>query len=88
MKLSYVKPSGAGLTSNEPAPRVFGHCQTRVRRVLQNLKSFEFVGLVDGISCNFKVDSGSDVTFLNLRFMDQLNDRLPVNGDVLKYPTG
>ena len=48
---------------------------TRVCRVLRNLKAFEFDGSVDKKSCILKIDSGSDVTILNSKFVEELQNQ-------------
>ena len=60
----------------------------RVGRVLKNLKTFEFEGQINQQSCIFKIDSGSDVTILNSKFIDSSNQQIPLHSKTLKYPTG
>ena len=92
-KLGHVKLLGASLTFNEQAPNhddVEPDCaNTRVCRVLRNLKAyFEFGGSVDKKSCVLKIDSDSDVTILNSKFVEPRCHRIPLDGPNLKYPTG
>ena len=91
-KLAHVKLSGASLTFNKQAPN-HGAVEpngsnTRVCRVLRNLRAFEFDGSVDKKSCILKIDSGSDVTILNFKFVKSRCHRIPLDGPNLKYPTG
>ena len=39
-------------------------------------------------SCILKIDSGSDITFLNSKFVEPRCHRIPLDGPNLKYPTG
>ena len=89
-KLSHGKLSGARLTFNKQAPNhdAVDGSNTRVCRVLRNLKAIEFDGSVDKKSCIFKIDSGSDVTILNSKFVEPRCHRIPLDGPNLKYPTG
>ena len=89
-KLSHVKLSGASLTFNKQASNrdAVDGSNARVCRVLQNLKAFEFDGSMDKKSCIFKIDSGSDVTILNSKFVERRCHRIPLDGPNLKYPTG
>ena len=43
---------------------------------------------MDKKSCIFKIDSGSDVTILNSKFVELRCHRIPLDGPNLKYPTG
>ena len=56
-------------------------------RVLRNLKAFEFDGTVDKKSCILKIDSGSNVTILNSKFVEPRCHWIPLDGPNLKYPT-
>ena len=89
-KLSHVKLSEASLIFNKQAPihDAINGSNTRVCRVLRNLKAFEFDGSVDKKSSIFKIDSGSDVTILNSKFVEPRCHRIPLDGPNLKYPTG
>ena len=71
----YVKLSVTGLTFNKQAQP--NGSNTRVCRVLRNLKTFEFDGSVDKKSCILKIDSGSDVTILNSKFVEPRCYRIP-----------
>ena len=78
------------MTFNKQTPNhdaVYGS-NTRVCRVLRKLKAFEFDGSVDKKSCILKIDSGSDVTILNSKFVEPRYHRIPLDGPNLKYPTG
>ena len=90
--LGHVKLSGASLTFNKQAPNYDAvepnGSNTRVCRVLRNLMAFEFDGSVDKKSCILKIDSGTDVTILNFKFVEPRCHRIPLNGPNLKYPTG
>ena len=91
-KLGHVKHSGASLTLNEKAPNheaVESDCSnTRVCRILRNLKAFEFDGSLHKKLCILKIDSGSDVTVLNSKFVEPRCHWIPLDGPNLKYPTG
>ena len=91
-KLGNVKLSGANLTFNKQAPNHDAvepdDSNTRVCRVLRNLKAFEFDDSVDKKSCILKIDSGSDVTILNSKIVEPRCHRIPLDGPNLKYPTG
>ena len=43
---------------------------------------------MDKKSCILKIDSGSDVTILNSKFVEPRCHRTPLDGPNLKYPTG
>ena len=91
-KLGHVKLSGASLTFNKQAPNHDAvepnGSNTRVCRVLRNLKAFEFDGSVDKKSCILKIDSGSDATILKPKFVEPRCHRIPLDGPNLKYLTG
>ena len=80
------------MTFNKQAPKYDAvepnGSNTRVCRVLRNLKAFEFDGRVDKKSCILKIDSGSDVTILNSKFVETRCHQIPLDRPNLKYPTG
>ena len=91
-ELGHVKLSGASLTFNKQTPNHDAvepdGSNTRVCRVLRNLKAFEFDGSVDKKSCILKIDSGSDVTILNTKFVEPRCHRIPPGEDVpIKFKT-
>ena len=91
-KLGHAKLSGASLTFNKQAPNHDAvepnGSNTCVYRVLRNLKAFEFYDSMDKKSCILKIDSGSDMTILNSKFLEPRCHRIPLDGLHLKYPTG
>ena len=90
-KLGDFKLSGASLTFNKQAPNHDAvepdGSNTHVCRVLRNLKAYEFDGSVNKKSCILKIDSGTDVTILNSKFVEPRCYRIPLDGRNLKYPT-
>ena len=91
-KLGDVKLTGASLTFNEQTPHHNAvkpdGSNTRVCRVLRNLKAFEFDGSVDKKSCIFKIDSGSGVTILHSKFVEPRCIQILFDRPNLKYRTG
>ena len=51
-------------------------------------KNFYYKGKLERKNCCFKIDTGSDVSLVNERFIDKNKKRLAVKEINLKYPTG
>ena len=59
-----------------------------VRRIKTNVNYFYYKGKVDGKECSFKVDTGSDVSILNRKLVDNEMKKIRIGNLNLKYPTG
>jgi len=51
-------------------------------------KDFCFEGKLNKKKCLFRVDTGSDVSVVNCKFIKNFERKLPINGYRLRYPTG
>jgi len=47
-----------------------------------------FFGKINGKYCEFKLDTGSDVTVINPRLVEVNEKHIPVENERLRYPTG
>jgi len=68
---------------NEPPKNYFN-----LRSVNCHKKDFCFEGKLNKKKCLFRVDTGSDVSILNCKFIENLEKKLPKNDCRLRYPTG
>ena len=60
----------------------------RIGRIAGNSDKFYFSSKIVKILCNFKIDSGSDVSILNFKLFNSNKKRIPNDSFVLKYLTG
>lgn len=89
--LGYVKFSRANSTLNKQTPekkKSIYSSNKCVVKILRNLKSFKFDGYLDKKSCIFIIDSGSDVTISNRRFINFDHHEISLDDKKLKYLTG
>lgn len=82
-KQGLVELRGAGLTNCENAPNVL--CCSRISKIKNN---FCYKGNLDGQICYFKIDTGSDVSILNEKFIESPKKYFEINNSCLRYPTG
>jgi len=57
-------------------------------QVNKDVNPFIFRGKINGKHCNFKLDTGSDVTVINPRLVDASRKHIPMGNKRLRYPTG
>jgi len=57
-------------------------------QVSKDVNPFIFRGKINGKHCNFKLDTGSDVTVINPRLIDASRKHIPMGNKRLRYPTG
>jgi len=55
---------------------------------VKNVDPFVFRGKFNGKYCDFKLDTGSDVTVINPRLVDVSEKHIPIENERLRYPTG
>jgi len=55
-------------------------------QVNKNVDPFVFRGKINGKYCDFKLDTGSDVTVINPRLVDVNEKHIPVENERLRYP--
>jgi len=53
-----------------------------------NSKNFYYKGELEGKDCSLKIDTGSDVSLVNEKFIQKNKERLPIKERNLKYLTG
>ena len=78
-----MKVKGASSTNCDEAPTNSNNQFSRfydfnVGRINGNSNRFYSKGFVNVKFCNFKIDSGSDVTIVNLKFIKSENIRIPL----------
>ena len=59
-----------------------------VNRVHKVFKDYCYTGFLNNKECIFKIDTGSDVSLINRKFVREGERRFPVFGRRFKYPTG
>ena len=92
-KLGYVELKGASSTNCDKAPtnsnnQISRFSEFNVERINGNLNRFYFKGFMNDTFGNLKIDSGSTVTIINLKFIKSENILIPINTETLRYPTG
>jgi len=79
-----VELIGASSTKERNVPKGV----EKVFRVNKNADPFVFRGKINGKYCDFKLDTGSDVTVINPKLIDVSGKHIPVKNERLRYPTG
>lgn len=93
-KLNFVELFGAGSTREREAPIELQSYCCNCKNVSNNTgtnnkKLFNFKGFIDEQLCNFKIDTGSDVSLIRSNFVRMPKRRIPLDNSFhLKYPTG
>lgn len=83
-KLSFAKLCGADSADSTRAP-IFVRQLTNDKR---NERRFCFRGALDSKPCMFVLDTGSDVTLVNEKFVNPTSSRLSFERSNLRYSTG
>ena len=81
-KLNFVELSGAD-SMKEQAPITF-----KTGRIGILKERFSYFGILNGRECLFRIDTGSDVSIVNQRFIDLKENSLALGNCKLKYPSG
>jgi hypothetical protein len=84
-KLGLVQLSGVDSTVREETP---AFAEMKNCRKIKLKDYFCYPGLIDGQDYVFKIDTGSDVSILNKRFVVALVQGGSLNSFQLRYPTG
>jgi len=84
-KQGLVELRGAGSTIMAEAPGIVNQC-FRISRIKKNF--FCYKGFIDGKTCFFKIDTGSDVSVVSERLIGGSKSRCKIENCFLRYPTG
>jgi len=84
-KQGLVELRGAGSTIMAEAPGIVNQC-FRISRIKKSF--FCYKGIIDGKTCLFKIDTGSDVSVVNERLIGGSKFRFEIENCFLRYPTG
>lgn len=86
-KLGLVELLGANSTYKIKAPGGGDGNIFKINRI-KHCNNFCYYGSVENQDCSFRIDTGSDVSILNKKFVNRNKVKLGVKGYNLKYPTG
>lgn len=73
--------------NNSPISNTSDFVEYRIRRVSKK-DYFSYFGKLDGKSCLFKIDTGSDVSLLNIKLVGENLEKIPIKDIDLKCPNG
>lgn len=87
-KQELVELFGAGSTGriNTPENCCLNKKCFNLSRIKENL--FYYKGLIDSNNCNFKIDTGSDISVLNKSLVRVPRRQYEIKESYIKYPTG
>jgi len=84
-KLGLVDLLGERPTYESQSPKVNYFCLNRVKRLNED---FCYKGKLNGKICSFRIDTGSDVSIINNKFIEGTERKFDVKNCKLRYPTG
>lgn len=87
-KLNFAKLSGGILARNKQTPFSINRISGVENFEVKEGKRFCYSGLLNNQSCIFKLDTGSDVSIVNEKFVTEAEGRVLIKDCYLKYPTG
>jgi len=84
-KLGLVDLLGERSICESQPPKVSYFCLNRVKRLNED---FCYKGKLNGKICSFRIDTGSDVSIVNEKFIEGTERKFDIKGCKLRYPTG
>jgi len=84
-KLGLVDLLGERPTYESQSPKVNYFCLDKVKQLNED---FCYKGKLNGKICSFRIDTGSDVSIINNKFIEGTERKFDVKNCKLRYPTG